>query len=88
MIPGSISKQFNVYKTPNCKCKDKIKPKKHGPYYNLSYTFQKKGTTKFIPANKVEMTKQAILNYKKFKNLVEKLIEKNIELFNLKKSDK
>ena len=31
------------------------------------------------------MTKQAVLNYKKFKILVEKLIEKNIELFDIKK---
>jgi hypothetical protein len=85
MIPGSISKQFNVCGTPNCKCKDPKNPIKHGPYYNLSYTFQKKSRTKFIPAEKVSMTKEAVNNYKKFKTLCEKLIEKNIELFDLKK---
>ena len=38
MRPGSLSKQYNVCGTPNCKCKDKEKPQKHGPYYQLSYT--------------------------------------------------
>jgi len=34
--PGSISEQYNVCGTPGCQCKDPKKPRRHGPYYQLS----------------------------------------------------
>jgi len=35
--PGSISEQYNVCGTPGCQCKDPKKPRRHGPYYQLSF---------------------------------------------------
>ena len=37
MRPGSLSKQYNVCGKPGCSCKADP-PKKHGPYYQVSYT--------------------------------------------------
>ncbi|MFC1572017.1 DUF6788 family protein [Candidatus Eisenbacteria bacterium] len=47
MLPGSISEQWNVCGTPGCQCKDPDKPKKHGPYYQLSFTVGGRSSTMF-----------------------------------------
>ena len=38
--PGSLSQQYNVCGNPSCRCKDPKRPRKHGPYYQLSYTWR------------------------------------------------
>jgi len=48
MLPGSLSEQWNVCGTPQCRCKDPEKPVKHGPYYQLSFTVGGKSSTMFI----------------------------------------
>ncbi len=78
-LPGKITKQFNVCGTPNCKCKDKENPQKHGPYYYLSFTFKKKGRTMAIPEELVEEVQKKNENFKKMKLLLEDLAEVSIE---------
>ena len=48
MRPGALTKQYNVCGTPGCRCKDAKSPKKHGPYYQISYTHQGKSTSEFV----------------------------------------
>jgi hypothetical protein len=84
MRPGSISKQYNVCGMPGCKCKDPVKPKKHGPYYNLSFTFKGKGGTKFIRPVFEKKIKMETNEYRKFKKLTEMWVTLSIELSNLK----
>ena len=84
--PGSLSKQYNVCGTPNCKCKDKEKPQKHGPYYQLSYTHKSRGKTEFIRKQDLEITKKAVENYKEFMALRDEWIEASIELAKSRKS--
>jgi hypothetical protein len=45
--PGSLSKQYNVCGNPKCRCKDDP-PRKHGPYYQLSFTRKGRSKTKFV----------------------------------------
>jgi hypothetical protein len=71
MRPGSISKQFNVCGNKTCRCKDPINPKKHGPYYQLSYVSQGKSTSRFIKLHLLKQVQQEIKEYKKFKALTE-----------------
>ena len=47
-MPGSISEQWNICGTQGCKCKDPNHPVKHGPYYQLSYTYRGKSRTEFV----------------------------------------
>lgn len=75
---GSLSQQWNVCGTPNCQCKDSKKPKKHGPYYPLSYMRYKKSHTEFI-------SKEHIVNYKTFMKLKDEWIDLSIEISKLKK---
>jgi hypothetical protein len=78
--PGRITKQYNVCGTPRCRCKAPKNPQKHGPYHYLSFTFQGRGKTVFVPKEQVaEMTKRTE-RFLRLKELFEQLIETNIEL--------
>jgi len=48
MRPGCLNQQFTVCGRPRCRCIDPKKPKKQGPYYQLSYIHQGKSTSQFI----------------------------------------
>jgi len=54
---------------------DPEKPKRHGPYYQLSYVHQGKSTTQFIQKELVPMVARQLKNYKKFKSLTSEWIE-------------
>jgi len=68
--PGSISEQCNVCGNPGCRCKDPKKPQKHGPYYQLRYTWQGKSSTRFLRPEKVEEMRQKVVNYKQLRELM------------------
>lgn len=80
IIPGSISTQWNVCGTVGCKCKDKVKPKKHGPYYQLSFSVGGKSSSMFVKPNEVAEVRRRIKRYKEFKELVTELIRAYVEL--------
>ena len=78
--PGRITEQYNVCGTPGCRCKDPDKPRKHGPYASLSYTFQGQSTTRFVRKDCVAEMKRRTQRYERLKKLVAELVEANIEL--------
>ena len=51
MRPGALSMQYAACKKPGCACVDPVKPKKHGPFYQLSYSQLGKSTTRFVRPN-------------------------------------
>lgn len=74
MRPGSLSKQYNVCGNPNCRCKDKSRPQKHGPYYQLSYVHKGKHTTQFIRRESMAEVKLQLANYKRFRHLTDQWV--------------
>ena len=80
---GSISKQYNVCGTPGCKCKA-IPPKKHGPYYQLSFTKNGRSSTKFVGSKCAGEVKKQVRNYSRLIKLVEKWLELGTELSDLR----
>ena len=80
MLPGSISEQWNVCGTPGCKCKDAKNPEKHGPYYQLSYSVNRKSSSVFIKPENLSEARKRIENYKKFKKLNMELTEAYVNL--------
>jgi hypothetical protein len=78
--PGSISEQYNVCGTPGCRCKDSKDPQKHGPYYQLSYTWRGKSSTRFLRPEQVEEMREKVANYKRLRELVNDWIELAVEL--------
>jgi len=81
--PGTLSEQYNVCGTPRCRCKGSS-PKKHGPYYQLSYTRKGKSHTRFIRPEALPEVKQQIKNYARFRTLVEHWIDVATELGDLR----
>lgn len=77
--PGRITKQFNVCGAAGCRCKDPENPRKHGPYYYLSFTFAGKGRTVFVPKAHVAEMKRRTERFVKLKALYQQLIEANME---------
>ncbi|MBI5527695.1 MAG: hypothetical protein HY897_15300 [Deltaproteobacteria bacterium] len=80
MTPGSISKQYNVCGSPTCRCKDPVRPVKHGPYYQLSYTRKGRSTSRFVKKEDVALVRRQVKNYARFRKLVESWVDAAMEL--------
>ena len=79
-LPGGISKQYNVCGNPSCKCKDPKSPKRHGPYYQLSYTVNGRSSTRFVKESELAEARRRIQRFKKFKVLNARLVEAHLRL--------
>lgn len=77
--PGSLSKQYNVCGNPKCRCKADP-PRKHGPYYQLSFTRKGRSRTKFIKPLQLPIVKEQLKNYTRLRTLVDRWIELSTEL--------
>lgn len=81
--PGSLSEQFNVCGNPNCRCKEDPS-KRHGPYYQLSFTRKGRSRTKFVKKPHVAEVKRQLKNYANFRSLIDGWIELSTELCQLR----
>jgi hypothetical protein len=75
MRPGSLNQQRTVCGRPNCRCMDPKNPKKHGPYYQLSYIHKGKSTSQFIQKEFVSTVRAQLNNYKTFKALTAEWVD-------------
>jgi hypothetical protein len=78
MLPGSISEQWNICGTAGCACKDPKNPKKHGPYYQLSFSVKGRSSTMFLKKSAVTEARRRIRRYQEFKKLCFELVEANV----------
>ena len=85
MRPGSLSEQYNVCGTPGCRCKDPKKPRKHGPYYHLNYTWRGRSRTEFVKAEAVAAVRDQLANYKRFRALCTEWVDVSLDLARLNK---
>jgi len=69
--PGSLSRQFNVCGKPGCRCKARPRPRRHGPYYKVSYVFRGRFTSRFVPRQEVKTVRAELTNYKRLRKLTE-----------------
>ncbi len=77
--PGSLSEQYNVCGVEGCHCKAPT-PKKHGPYYQLSFTRKGKSTSRFVRREEVAVVRRQLKNYAKLRALVDEWIDAAMEL--------
>lgn len=80
MRPGSLSKQYSVCGKPGCRCVDPSRPRKHGPYYQLSYVHRGKSTTQFVRPAFLSEVRTQLANYKRFRRLVDQWVHVSLEL--------
>jgi hypothetical protein len=78
MHPGSASRQYQVCGNPACRCMDKKRPQRHGPYYKLAYVHRGKPVCRFVRADCVQAVKDRLATYKRFRSLIDKWIELSI----------
>jgi hypothetical protein len=71
--PGHLSQQYNVCGTPGCRCKA-APPEKHGPYYQISYTWQGKSSSQFVRRENLTAVQQQLRNYERLRALVNEWI--------------
>ena len=81
--PGSLSTQYNVCGSPGCRCKA-TPPKKHGPYYQVSFSRKGKSSSKFIRKEDLPAIRKQLKNYEKLKTLMDRWIDLGTELSNLR----
>jgi uncharacterized protein DUF6788 len=77
--PGSISEQYNVCGQPGCGCKDPKAPRKHGPYYQLSFTWRGKSSTRFLRPEQVRTMGLKVANYKRLRELMNEWVSLGVE---------
>ena len=85
MHPGSLSEQYNVCGKAGCRCKDPKNPQKHGPYYQLSFTWRGKSRTRFVRAEQLADMREKITNYKRFRELTDEWVDLVVELEQLER---
>ena len=81
--PGSLSEQYNVCGNPKCRCKEDPS-KRHGPYYQLSFTRKGRSRSKFVKKPHVSEVKKQLKNYARLRSLVDRWIELSSELCQLR----
>ncbi|MCC6474949.1 MAG: hypothetical protein IT514_14540 [Burkholderiales bacterium] len=74
VLPGSISKQWNVCGKPGCRCKDPDRPQRHGPYYQLSFTAAGLSSTLLLKPEELAVARQCIRRYRRFRELNAQLV--------------
>ena len=78
--PGSLSRQYNVCGKPGCRCKDPKNPRRHGPYYKVSYVYRGRFSSRFVPRDQVKAVRVELANYKRLRELTEKWVGLSLRL--------
>jgi hypothetical protein len=77
--PGTLSEQYNVCGKAGCACKADP-PRRHGPYYQVSFTWQGRSRTQFVRRENLRTVRQQLRNYARLRTLVEAWIAAGLEL--------
>ena len=78
--PGSLSPQYNVCGKPGCRCKDHPHPRRHGPYYKLSYVHRGRFSSQFVRQGEVAAVRAELANYKQFRRLTREWVDWSLKL--------
>ena len=78
--PGSLSRQYNVCGKPGCRCKDPKNPRRHGPYYKVSYVYRGRFSSRFVPRQQAKAVRTELANYRQLRDLIEKWVGLSLRL--------
>jgi hypothetical protein len=84
--PGRISEQYNICGSPGCRCKDAKHPQKHGPYYQLSYTWRGRHHTRFVRPDQLAAMQQKATNHRRLRELIEHWVALAVETEQLERA--
>ena len=81
ILPGTLEKHYNICGKAVCRCKDKVNPRKHGPYYRLSYNVKGKNSSIFVHKKDARIVKKLTENYKKSRSNTQELSLEMIQFY-------
>ncbi len=81
--PGTLSAQYNVCGKPQCRCKAQP-PRKHGPYYQVSFTWQGKSQSQFVRRDDVPTVRRQVRTYHRLRTLIDRWISLGLDLSRLR----
>jgi len=84
MRPGALSMQYAACQKQGCACVDPVKPKKHGPFYQLSYSHLGKSTTRFVRPSYAGQIQKELAAYKRFRELTQEWVTQELALSQLR----
>ena len=85
--PGALSQQYNVCGNPTCRCKA-TPPVKHGPYYQISFTWKGKSRSQFVRDDDAEAASLQLENYRQLRALVDEWVTLAVELSQLQRLER
>ena len=80
MLPGTVNEQWTVCGKKTCRCANPDKPRRHGPYSQLSFTLGGKSSSIFIKASQLNNAEQYTRRYHEFKELSRRLAQAYVAL--------
>ena len=81
--PGTLSAQYNVCGKAGCACKAQP-PRKHGQYYQVSFTWQGRSHTHFVRREHLAAVRRQLRTYERLRTLVETWIAAELKLWPLR----
>ena len=81
--PGNLTQQYNVCGKPHCRCKA-TPPLKHGPYYQVSFTWKGNSKSHFVRQQDLAVVKKQLRNYRRLRQLLERWMALALELSRLR----
>lgn len=81
--PGTLSEQYNVCGKAGCQCKADP-PRKHGPYYQVSFTWQGRSQTHFVRREHIATVRRQLRTYERLRELVTDWIAAGLALSRLR----
>jgi hypothetical protein len=84
MRPGSMTRQYRICGSPNCRCVDPTHPRRHGPYYQVNYVYAGKKTAYYVQPADIKTVRRELANYKKFRRLITRWIGLTVQIARIK----
>lgn len=81
MLPGTLEEHYNVCGKAQCRCKDKVNPQKHGPYYRLSYSLKGKNSSVFVKSEDAPAVLEMTDNYRESRSNIQHLALSMVDLY-------
>ena len=81
--PGNLTQQYNVCGKPHCRCKANP-PVKHGPYYQVSFTWKGNSKSHFVRQQDLPLVKKQLRNYQRLRELLDRWMVLAMELSRLR----
>lgn len=76
LCSGSLHQQYLPCGKANCRCHDRLSPRRHGPYYLWRRHLKGRQVNRTLrPGPEVERVKAGIANYHRFQALFSQLLE-------------